>query len=215
MNLRYIATGGLVSLILLFGKEASAESLSGFGYIDSSTPAQPSPATAAKRTKQKGAAATAKAAAAAQTLNEPWGPVPTNLISLVNAAPVLLPYFNNGPVFGLPGTKTEDFWSRTQVTGDWGGLRTELANMGLFVDVYTTSVYQDVTSGGIKTGGSFVQNIQTSLNLDTGRAGLWSGGLIHVTVQSRYGDSVENTLTAGSTIPQYTGLLSPGVRIPK
>jgi porin len=125
MNLKHIATSGLISLILLFGKEASAESLSGFGYIDSSTPAQPAPATAAKRTKQKGAAATAKAAAAAQALNEPWGPVPTNLISLVNAGPVLLPYFNNGPVFGLPGTKTGDFWSRTQVTGDWGGLRTE------------------------------------------------------------------------------------------
>jgi hypothetical protein len=30
-----------------------------------------------------------------------------------------------------------------------------------------TSTYQDVTSGGIKTGSSFVQNIQTSLNIDT------------------------------------------------
>src|SRR5271170_6893771 len=100
MNLRHIATGGLISLILLFAKEAAAESLGGFGYIDGSTAAgQRTPAAIAKRTKQKGAAAATKATAAAHASNEPWGPVPTHQISIVNAAPVLLPYFNNGPVF--------------------------------------------------------------------------------------------------------------------
>jgi hypothetical protein len=66
-----------------------------------------------------------------------------------------------------------------------------------------------VTSGGIKTGSSFVQNIQTSLNIDTARAGLWQGGLIHLTAQSRYGDSPEDTFTAGTFVPQYTGLVEP------
>jgi porin len=42
-----------------------------------------------------------------------------------------------------------------------------------------------VTSGGIKTGSSFVQNIQTSLNIDTARAGLWQGGLIHLKISLR------------------------------
>ena len=32
-----------------------------------------------------------------------WGPVPSQKVSLANLAPVLLPYFNNGPVFGLSG----------------------------------------------------------------------------------------------------------------
>ena len=35
----------------------------------------------------------------------PWASVPTEKGSLANLAPVLLPYFNNGPVFGLPGTE--------------------------------------------------------------------------------------------------------------
>ncbi len=139
-----------------------------------------------------------------------WGSVPTEKTSLINVAPVLLPFFNNGTVFGVPGTVTGDFWDRTQLTGAWGGLRTDLASNGLFVDVYSTSVYQDVASGGLRTGSSFTQNIQTSINLDTGRAGLWSGGLFHFTLQSRYGSSPQDTFTVGASVPQYMGLLLPG-----
>src|SRR5262249_39431624 len=91
------------------------------------------------------------AAAARACPSDPWGPVPTAGVSIANVAPGLLPFFNNGPVFGLPGTVVGDSWDSTQVTGDWGGRRTELARRGLFVDLYTTSTYQDVTSGGIKT----------------------------------------------------------------
>lgn len=215
MKAKRIVNGVFVSLMLLVGQEAWADGdFSGFGYVNGSRPsAPPALAAPAKHTKQKRAAATTKPVAAVPTSMESWGPVPTDKISLVNVAPILLPFFNNGAVFGIPGTVTGDFWSRTQVTGDWGGLRTTLANMGVFVDVYSTSAFQNVTSGGLKTGYSFVQNIQGSLNVDTGRAGLWSGGLLHVTVQSRYGDSPQDTLTAGSTIPQYTGLVNPGLRL--
>ena len=131
-------------------------------------------------------------------------------LSLVDAAPNLVPFFNNGPVFGLPGTIEGDFWHRTQLIGDPNCKRSDLARRGLFIDLYATSAYQDVTSGGLKTGNSFVQNTQLSINLDTARAGLWPGGLFHFTVQSRYGSSPDNTFTAGSFAPEYTGLELPG-----
>src|SRR4051812_43918664 len=38
--------------------------------------------------------------------NDPGQPVPTKYVSLADVAPGLLPYFNNGPVFGIPGTVT-------------------------------------------------------------------------------------------------------------
>jgi len=140
-----------------------------------------------------------------------WGPVPTEKASLVNLVPVLLPYFNNGPAFGVSGTNASDFWHRTQLSGDWGGARTDLARHGLFFDLYSTSAYQDVASGGLKTGSAFIQNTQLSINVDTGRAGLWSGGLFHITLESRYGSSSpQETFTVGSTVPQYTGLAFPG-----
>ena len=140
-----------------------------------------------------------------------WGPVPSQKVSLANLAPVLLPYFNNGPVFGLPGTVTGNFWERTQLSGDRRGVRTDLARHGLFFDLYSMSAYQDLPSGGLKTGSAFVQNTQLSINIDTGRAGLWSGGLFHLTLDSRDGSSSpQETLTAGSSVPQYTGLAFPG-----
>ncbi len=145
------------------------------------------------------------------TAADAWGTVPTEKVSLGNLAPFLLPYFNNGPVFGLPGTEVGEFRRRTQLSGDWGGLRTDLARHGFFFDLYSMSAYQDVASGGLKTGNAFIQNTQLSINVDTGRAGLWSGGVFHVTLESRYGSfSPQNTLTVGATAPQYTGLTFPG-----
>ena len=145
------------------------------------------------------------------TAADSWGSVPTKKASVANLAPVLLPFFNNGPVFGLPGTEVGDFRHRTQLSGDWGGIRTDLARHGFFFDLYSTSAYQNVASGGLKTGNAFVQNTQLSINVDTGRAGLWPGGVFHVTLESRYGSSSpQKTFTVGSTVPQYTGLAIPG-----
>jgi hypothetical protein len=140
-----------------------------------------------------------------------WGPVPTKKPSVANLAPSLLPFFNNGPVFGLPGTNSKDFRYRTQLSGDWGGLRTDMAHHGFFLDLYSTSAYQDVASGGLKTGSSFIQNTQLSINMDSGRAGLWPGGVFHITLEARNGSSsAQDTFTVGSTVPQYTGLAFPG-----
>jgi hypothetical protein len=131
--------------------------------------------------------------------------------SVANLAPALLPFFNNGPVFGLPGTEPGDFRARTQLSGDWGGRRSDLARHGWFFDLYSTSAYQNVASGGLTTGNAVIQNTQLSINVDTGRAGLWPGGVVHVTLESRYGSSSpQRTFTVGATVPQYTGLAIPG-----
>jgi len=152
-----------------------------------------------------------KAEATNQDEANAWGPVSTEKASWANVAPALLPYFNNGPVFGVPGTDVSDFWHRTQFTGDWGGVRTDLARHGLFFDLYSTSAHQDVASGGLKTGSAFIQDTQLSINIDTGRAGLWPGGLFHVTLESRYGSSsAQQSFSVGSTVPHYTGLAYPG-----
>src|ERR1700760_3243904 len=140
-----------------------------------------------------------------------WGQVPTKKASVANLVPSLLPFFNNGPVFGLPGTDSKGLRYRTQLSGDWGGLRTDLARHGFFLDLYSTSAYQDVASGGLKTGSSFIQNTQLSINMDSGRAELWPGGVFHITLEARNGSSsAQDTFTVGSTVPQYTGLAFPG-----
>ena len=140
---------------------------------------------------------------------DPWGPVPTEFTSVANTVPGLLPYVNNAPVFGLPGTVVGGIGERTQLTGDWGGLRTDLAERGWFFDLYTTGVSQQVTSGGVRTLTAGAANNQLSVNFDTGRAGLWSGGLFHFTLQSRYGSSTQTVFAPGTAAPAYTGFVQP------
>ena len=205
MTVKYFVLGICASLPFL-GQPAFAEdSLAGFGNISSEREVQ-RPIAPRKKLKPLKKQTTVYPTPAATT----FGAVPTTQLSIANVAPGLLPFFNNAPVFGLPGTVTGSFWDRTQLTGDWGGARTDLAQHGFFFDLYSTSAFQDVTSGGLKTGTAFVQNTQLSVNIDTGRAGLWSGGLIHFTAQSRYGSNPSQTFTVGSYVPQYTALVEPG-----
>jgi porin len=212
---RYVSAAAFFLVALFSSQRVNAQSLS-----------QPTPATAEKVTEADAPAnqianpisgsdpkdpTEEKSVSSHATAADSWGPVRTKKVSLVNLAPFFLPFLNNGPVFGMPGTDAGDFRHRTQLSGDWGGLRTDLARHGFFFDLYSTSAYQDVASGGLKTGNASIQNTQLSINVDTGRAGLWSGGVFHFTLESRYGSSSpQNTFTVGSTVPQYTGLAFPG-----
>jgi porin len=155
------------------------------------------------------AASGTKPARPADLSGDPWAPVQGEKISLADVAPVLLPFLNNGPVFGLPGTTVGDVFHRTQLTGDWGGARTKLVRQGLFIDAYSTLADEDISSGGLKTGSHVIINNQLSLNLDTGRANLWAGGILHVTVQERSGDKPQESFTSGASVPTYTGLVLP------
>jgi carbohydrate-selective porin OprB len=196
MAVKYLALA-LCASVFFFGRPALAEdSLAGFGNIAGGAPTPPVQKPVAPRKMLK--------APSKEAGNQ------TAQVSIATVAPGLLPYFNNAPVFGLPGTVLGSFSDRTQLTGDWGGARTDLARRGFFFDLYSTTALQDVTSGGLKTGTAVVQNTQLSINVDTQRAGLWSGGLIHFTAQSRYGDDPADTFTVGSYVPQYTALVEPG-----
>jgi hypothetical protein len=82
----------------------------------SPTPApSPTPENAEVHVAGNTVAGRDKHAAAGQTEADHWQPVPTKDVSLVNVLPLLLPYFNNGPVFGLPGTTA---YSKVAVKSD-------------------------------------------------------------------------------------------------
>ena len=64
-----------------------------------------------------------------------------------------------------------------------------------------------------RLGPRFCRIYQLSVNLDTGRAGLWPGGLLDFTLDSCYGASAEQTFTVGSFVPQYYGAIIPGATL--
>jgi porin len=106
-----------------------------------------------------------------------------------------------------PTTYVGDFWSRPRLTGDWGGFRDELARRGIRLDVDLLLTPQGVASGGRDTGAEFWGNAEYTLNLDTGKAGLWPGGFLRVIANSGFGESVLQD--SGAISPVNTSALLP------
>ncbi len=94
-----------------------------------------------------------------------------------------------------------DFWTRPNLSGNWGGIRDEWAESGFTVDLAVTHVTQSVVSGGNEKPGPLIArviedetgngaSVDMVLKLDTGKAGLWPGGFFKARGEARFGDSV-------------------------
>jgi carbohydrate-selective porin OprB len=70
-----------------------------------------------------------------------------------------------------------DFRSRSYLTGDWGGLRSKLADRGVQFDFNITQIYQGVASGGTNRTGRYSGSTDMVLRLDSQKLRLWPGGL--------------------------------------
>jgi porin len=104
-----------------------------------------------------------------------------------------------------PKSYAGDFWSRPRLTGDWGGLRDQLAVRGVRFDVDLLLTPQGVVSGGRDTEARFWGNAEYTLDVDTGKAGLWPGGFLRVIASSGFGENVQ--AAAGSVSAVNTAAL--------
>jgi porin len=98
------------------------------------------------------------------------------------------------------------FGDRSTLTGDWNGVRQDLVDKGLHLDFKVVTTYQNMFDGGIDRDDGFVSTQELLLQLDTGKADLWEGGLIKLRVQSRFGDALEGV---GAFSPTNTNALFP------
>jgi porin len=92
-----------------------------------------------------------------------------------------------------------DFWTRSTLTGDWGGVRNDLAKKGLTFDLSLTQVYQGIVGGGKDKVTHYGGRGDLNIHADTGKLGLWPGGFLAVEVEGNYNKSVNG----------YTGALMP------
>ena len=92
----------------------------------------------------------------------------------------------------VPETWGGDFWSRPRLTGSWGGFRDELGKKGVVFDVDPLLTPQWVVSGGRETDAEFWGNADYTLNVDTGKLGLWPGGFLKVSADIGFGKTVFN-----------------------
>ena len=100
-----------------------------------------------------------------------------------------------------------DFWSRSTLTGDWGGTRNEWAAKGVTFDIDLTQVGQSVISGGKNIGWEYTGRGNLTLHMDTQKMGLWPGGFFTVEVEGNYNKPIN--LDTGALMPVNTNQLFP------
>ena len=98
-------------------------------------------------------------------------------------------------------------WKREQLTGDWGGVRTYLANKGVQIGVELNQYVQGVADGGRERTTAYGGTADYTLNVDLMRMGVLPGALIKFRAESRYGRSVNGA--AGRILPVNTDALFP------
>jgi len=98
------------------------------------------------------------------------------------------------PLYAMPYETPEtwggDLESRARLTGDWDGLRDTMAKNGIVLDVDTYWMPQTITDGGKDEGSGNWGNVIATLNIDTGKAGLWQGGFFKVQTVTSFGDNI-------------------------
>ena len=100
-----------------------------------------------------------------------------------------------------------DIWSRPAMTGDWWGTRQELMDKGIRFDASLVQVMQGSWGGGRNQKSEYQGNAYYDVQIDTGKAGLWPGGMFYVRGETRYGDSENKNV--GSLLPVDTMSLYP------
>jgi len=118
-----------------------------------------------------------------------------------------LPAMSVAQPYDVPPTWGGDFWDRPRLTGSWWGLRDELGKKGVVFDADILLSPQGVMSGGTDTGWKFWGNADYTLNIDTGKLGLWPGGFFKFYGDSSFGESVQPR--TGAIVPVNTWLLLP------
>jgi porin len=100
-----------------------------------------------------------------------------------------------------------DLWNRSTLTGDWFGVRNDLAAKGITFDMSLTQVYQGIVSGGKDEAWKYGGRGDLTINVDTQKLGLWPGGFFRVEVEGNFTNSV-NGLT-GALNPVNTNQIFP------
>ena len=91
----------------------------------------------------------------------------------------------------------QGFWQQSNLLGDLGGLRTQLADHGVTLGLTETSEIWGNLGGGVRRGPAYDGLTVMGLGIDTAKAFGWEGGTFNVTALQIHGRNIsaENLLT--------------------
>jgi len=107
--------------------------------------------------------------------------------------------------------QTGDWLHWQKMTGDWGGVRSSLADAGITFDIDVTQILQGNAHGGKDTTNAFRYSgtSDNTLTFDTGKMGLWPGGTIVLYGEARWGNGINGKV--GSLVPVNLDAIKPFV----
>ena len=100
-----------------------------------------------------------------------------------------------------------DFWTRSTLTGDWGGTRNNLTAKGVTFDMSLTQIGMSVVSGGKNHGWEYSGRGNITLNIDTQKLGLWPGGFFTAEIEGNYNHSIN--ADTGALMPANSNQMYP------
>jgi porin len=83
-----------------------------------------------------------------------------------------------------------DFWHSDTLTGDWGGLRTTLADQGLAFTMTYTGDLQGNVAGGIRLGAVYDGVLEPQVDVNLDKLIRWQGACLHVSMLQITGPSL-------------------------
>jgi porin len=105
-------------------------------------------------------------------------------------------------------TQSDDIWTRDKLTGDWGGLRSDLSKHGIDINLRLSQYQQWVSSGGVNKNGEYGGTMDYRVNLDGKKLfGSWDGLSFDMHARTRFGNDILAD-AGGLTVPN-TGLMMP------
>jgi porin len=107
----------------------------------------------------------------------------------------------------LPPPWSGDFWTRSQLTGDWAGSRDELAENGLTFFGDITQYYQGVTAGGLARQFEYGGRGDYLIDVDSRKMGLWEGGHLDFRGETRLGQDCNRI--DGAVAPSNFAMILP------
>ena len=124
-----------------------------------------------------------------------------NFLSLLAICCCAVSAFAAGPDY------SGDLLTRSTLTGDWGGVRNDLAKKGVTFDLNLTQVMQGVADGGKNQQAEYGGRGDLTLSVDTGKLGLWPGGFLTVELEGNFGHGAN--LRTGALSPINDNQLFP------
>jgi porin len=107
-----------------------------------------------------------------------------------------------------------DVWTRSTLSGDWWGIRNQLAEKGVTIDMSLTQVGQGIVHGGKETGWQYGGGRgDINLSLDSQKLGFWPGGFLTLEAEGNFipADTLRKSINgrAGALMPVNSNQMYP------